>query len=75
ENSGFRSVALEGRVTYLTLQPVVAWQIFGSRRRREESLASNFHKGLERNGGESVRRLDNTEPHENTLRRHSEDRL
>jgi long-chain fatty acid transport protein len=27
ENSGFRSVAREGRVTYLTLQPVVAWRV------------------------------------------------
>lgn len=27
ENTGFRSVALEGRVTYLTLQPVVAWRV------------------------------------------------
>jgi hypothetical protein len=39
------------------------------------ALASISHKGLERNGGESVRRLVITEPHENTPRRHSEDRL
>ena len=27
ENTGFRSVALDGSVQYLTLQPVVAWQL------------------------------------------------
>ena len=27
EDSGFRSVALDGRVTYLTVQPVVAWRV------------------------------------------------
>jgi hypothetical protein len=40
-----------------------------------KALAAIFHKGLERNGGESVRRLDSIEPYENTLRRHSENRL
>ena len=41
----------------------------------EVVLTQIFHKGLERNGGESVRRLDSIEPYENTPRRHSEDRL
>lgn len=27
ETTGFRSVALDGRVEYLTLQPVIAWQV------------------------------------------------
>ena len=40
-----------------------------------QSLAQILHKGLEGNGGESVRRLVITEPNENTLHRHSEDRL
>jgi hypothetical protein len=39
------------------------------------NLTQIFHKGLERNGGGRVRRLDSIEPHENTPRRHSEDRL
>ncbi len=41
EDSGFRSVAIEGSVTYLTLQPVIAWQIFGGRSRREEAQINN----------------------------------
>jgi len=45
ETTGFRSVALDGRVEYLTLSPVVAWQIFGGSSRREEAHA-NAERGM-----------------------------
>jgi hypothetical protein len=42
---------------------------------QKSSLTPISHKLVERNGGESVRRLVITEPYESTPRRHSEDRL
>ena len=45
ETTGFRSAALAGRVQYLTVQPVIAWEIFGGRSRREEA-----HFNSERGG-------------------------
>jgi hypothetical protein len=48
---------------------------FGNVEVTQLGLAQIFHKGLERNGGERVRRLVITEPDENTLHRHSANRL
>jgi hypothetical protein len=78
ELRNFVRFAQEEKAYYITTKLAIRWatQPTGCQPARWGArLAANFHKGVERNGGGSVRRLDSIEPYENTPHRHSKDRL
>ena len=62
ETTGFRSVALDGRVEYLTLSPVVAWQVFGPERGVHAAETSEVAGGSGATGGRKFLRAEARAP-------------
>ena len=55
ETTGFRSVALDGRVEYLTLSPVIAWEVFGPERGVHAASTSKVTASSEAVGGRELK--------------------
>ena len=62
ENTGFRQVAIEGRVQYLTVQPVIAWQVFGPERGVHAASTPEGQAGAEPVGDSTLKRAEARAP-------------